>query len=262
MSRYPWFRMFSEARADAKLRSLSDAEFRVWFNLLCLAAENEERRGSVDTSDPFILALEVANGDEELLSRTCHALSRLKVVTCDDVTLTFIKFEARQYDKPSDTPEETRERKKRSRAKAQQSPQESDVSRDVTRSHDTREEKRRGEEIENGANAPAREPTLIYSAEFEAFWTNYPKGHGSKKSTYAQWRKLKPDAALVDEIMAGLAAWNRSDRWKRDVVVDAMRWVRDRLWENPPVEAGAASSVDGKPYFDGTQYRRADGLVV
>ena len=39
MSRYPWFRMYSEARVDAKLRSLSADEFRVWFNLLCLASE-------------------------------------------------------------------------------------------------------------------------------------------------------------------------------------------------------------------------------
>lgn len=59
MSRYPWFRMYSEARVDAKLRSLSADEFRVWFNLLCLASETGDGRGTVDMSDPFTLSLNV-----------------------------------------------------------------------------------------------------------------------------------------------------------------------------------------------------------
>lgn len=108
---------------------------------------------------------------------------------------------------------------------------------------------------------PRARVTPIYSEQFEQFWPEYPKGHGSKKATYAQWRKLNPDAELFDAIMVGLAAWKRSDRWKRDFVVASERWVRDRLWENPPVEVSATGTEDGSAFFDGTQWRRADGLA-
>jgi hypothetical protein len=151
----PWFRMYFEARTDAKLRSLADDEFRVWFKLLCLAAEGEDDRGTVDMSDPFIVAIEVAGGNEELLSRTCHALSRLKVVCQRDVTLSFIKFDDRQYDKPSDRPEQTRERKRRSRAKGQQPPKESAKSRAVTPVHALERDRDKEQPTVVSADAPA-----------------------------------------------------------------------------------------------------------
>jgi len=117
MRQMPWFRLYTEARTDAKLRSLSDAQFRVWFNLLCYAADQDAERGTIDMSDPFIVALEVAGGDEDLLESTCHALSRLRIIEERDGVVTFVNFTRRQYDKPSDTPEQTRARKQRSREK-------------------------------------------------------------------------------------------------------------------------------------------------
>ena len=78
-----------------------------------------------------------------------------------------------------------------------------------------------------------------YSAQFEEFWKEYPKGHGSKKAAYGHWKRINPDGDLIDGIMDGLEAWKRSDRWRKNF--DAERWVRDRDWENPPVsEAGVA----------------------
>ena len=111
-----WFRLYTEARNDAKLRSLSDQQFRVWFNLLCLAAEQAEERGTIAGYDTELLAVEVANGDAHLLEATLDRLQRLRIVSIDEAgTVTFIHFKARQYDKPSDMPEATRERKRRQR---------------------------------------------------------------------------------------------------------------------------------------------------
>src|SRR5215469_8664864 len=125
-----WFKMHTEARNDAKLRTLTDAEFRVWFNLLCMASEERHdksrdvtpchTRGSVTgvtgVTDE-ILALEVAHGDVELLSTTIQKLVKLRILEVeDDDCLTFCNFRKRQYDKPSDVPEATRERKAKSRA--------------------------------------------------------------------------------------------------------------------------------------------------
>lgn len=74
-----YFKMFTEARNDAKLRSLDDAQFRAWFNLLCLAAESETP-GTIRTDSERLLALEVAGGDAALLRSTLAALSELHII--------------------------------------------------------------------------------------------------------------------------------------------------------------------------------------
>src|SRR5690348_18025293 len=74
-----WFRVYTEARNDAKLRSLSDAQHRVWFNLLCFAAE-QPVRGTI-TSPLTVLAIEVASGDRALIIDTLTALQVLNCVT-------------------------------------------------------------------------------------------------------------------------------------------------------------------------------------
>ncbi len=123
--RMNWFRVYHDARNDAKLRTLSDSQFRVWFNLLCLASEQLDR-GLIDCIPTDLLSVEVAGGDDELLSNTLRQLERLRIievkrdvtpcnagendvrVTC--VTCAFLHFMERQYDKPSDFPEAVRER--------------------------------------------------------------------------------------------------------------------------------------------------------
>ena len=112
-----WFKLYTEAKNDAKLRSLTDSQHRVWFNLMCFAAEQEEERGSVIGYDEDLLSVEVAGGDTDLLKATIDKLQRLRIITIKDDGLTFINFIKRQYDKPSDYPEAVRERVSRHREK-------------------------------------------------------------------------------------------------------------------------------------------------
>lgn len=118
MSGMKWFRMYSEARNDAKLRSLTDAQHRVWFNLMCYAGEQLEERGSCPMHDEELLAIEVANGDVDLLAETLERLVKLRIISINDNIITFTNWQKRQYDKDSDRPEATRERKRKSREKA------------------------------------------------------------------------------------------------------------------------------------------------
>lgn len=273
MSGMPWFRMYYEARTDAKLGSLSDAEFRVWFNLLCLAAEGDDERGTVDMSDPFIVAVEVAGGDEELLSRACHALSRLKVIEQRDVTLTFIKFADRQYNKPSDRPEQTAARKRKSRAKPQQPSQKPNVSRDVTPSHaidtDTDTDKEKKTTAHSRAAKPSSEgiPTFDYIVALcDATGTDVSEISDSVKSKQGAAAKRLRAAGMTPDDVRRCALWLRSQSW-RTHGIDLFTVEKERgAWElaGKPDRAtkGTTESTDGKPYFDGTQYRRADGLVV
>jgi len=131
-----WFRLHTEARTDRKLDTLTDAEFRVWFNLLCLSAEQPER-GVIHFQDEEILALEVAKGDVELLRHAMSRLSRLRSVTLGDGCVTFVNFNKRQYDKPSDFPEHTRERQQKSRATKRESGEGGVTPRDTALRHAT-----------------------------------------------------------------------------------------------------------------------------
>jgi hypothetical protein len=134
----PWFRIYSEARNDAKLRALTDAEFRVWFNLICYASE-QEVRGTIQATEPILLAVEVAGGDVALLTATLDKLAKLNVVEMAH-GVRFVNWDKRQYDHPSDKPEATRGRKQKQR--------ESRVCHDhVTSCHDTDTDKERERDI-------------------------------------------------------------------------------------------------------------------
>ncbi len=110
-----WLKLYTESRNDAKLRSLSADEFRVWFNLLCFSGEQAER-GVIDL--PLdLLAIEVSGADTELLAATIKRLIALRILAQEDKSLTFINFIKRQQRKPSDEPEATRERQKKARKK-------------------------------------------------------------------------------------------------------------------------------------------------
>lgn len=157
MAKMDWFRMYSEARNDKKLAFLSDSEFRVWFNLLCYCSEQSER-GSIDFSDPELLAIEVCNGEIELLTITINKLKRLRMLVEESETISFVNWAERQYDKPSDAPASVRERVQKHRDSQKPAILNTDnavkrdvtpcnaVKRDVThRGEEIREEKNRGE---------------------------------------------------------------------------------------------------------------------
>lgn len=186
MGRLPWFRLWHEARNDAKLRTLADDEHRVWFNLLCLAADQDER-GTIPAGDLFTLAIEVAHGDEALLLRTMERLVKLQILDdTDPQRLVFTNFVKRNTDKPSDAPAATSDRKRRQREREREliaalvtdeteTPAANDVtpdvtpppsvtspvrhmtSRDVTRRHaqeEIRKEERRGDQRESDRQHP------------------------------------------------------------------------------------------------------------
>lgn len=115
MNKYPWLRLYTESRNDSKLDALNDREFRIWFKLLCLAAESKER-GTVDYIDPEFVALELRLHADELESAISRMI-RLRLVVRSEAKVIFPAWESRQYDHPSDAPDKVRERVRKSRAK-------------------------------------------------------------------------------------------------------------------------------------------------
>lgn len=148
-----WFKFWASAREDAKLRALSDFEFRYWVCLLCLAAEDA---GTVDTSDPEGVCVEIGLLDKEVepdverLEKLLQKLERRRLISVKKNSLTFSGWERRQM-KPSDRPEATRERKRRQREKQRsESSVTPEVTPPVTRDVTPTEDRRQKTEKEKG----------------------------------------------------------------------------------------------------------------
>lgn len=148
--------MHTDARTDRKLAALSNDDFRLWFNLLLYSAE-QDTRGSVDISEPALVAVE-CGVSEDALAAGIDRIRLLRLVAISDSILTFKSFGKRQSTKPSDSAEQTRERKRRQREGAAQETCHADVTpchADVTKCHATEEEEEEDKEGEKNARARA-----------------------------------------------------------------------------------------------------------
>ena len=115
-------------------------------------------------------------------------------------------------------------------------------------------------------HSPPEEESPSYSEEFEAFWTRYPKGRGSKKDSYAEWRKLKP--AERKAAAEALDGWLRCQMWQDpSLVIYCQRWLKARSWENaPPPAARAVRNIPARDnvaedWQTGAGWRKSDGTV-
>ncbi len=101
-----WLKLWTEARNDGKLRSLSDRHHRIWFRLLCMAAEQEPQ--GVIKMTWKVLAAEVADNDIEELKMAVEKCNDVTLVTrrfCDEncVEISFTSFAKRQKRYPSES---------------------------------------------------------------------------------------------------------------------------------------------------------------
>ena len=81
---------------------------------------------------------------------------------------------------------------------------------------------------------PRRARTQEADPAFDTFWAEYPN-KVKKPNAIRAWEKLKPDAALAEKIMQGLARWKESDQWTRDngrFVPHPATWLNGRQWED------------------------------
>ena len=77
---------------------------------------------------------------------------------------------------------------------------------------------------------------LAYTEDFEAFWKRYPK-KVNKPEALSEWKKLKPDAALVATIHSALDWQLKQPDWTREggrFVLHPERWLKRRRFEDEP----------------------------
>lgn len=109
------------------------------------------------------------------------------------------------------------------------------------------------EDEEPAAAAPPKAP-----AAFELFWDAYDR-KVNRKLAVDQWRRLKPDDALVAAMLAAIEAQKRGEQWQRGIIKHPHRWLRDRNWTDEVIPAfPARGSPIGSPNGTVPHYLRAD----
>lgn len=98
---------------------------------------------------------------------------------------------------------------------------------------------------DEGVNEGAEAAPLLEGKAFTSFWEAYP-WKMNREEAWEAWKTLNPDFNTVIEIMAGLEAWKKSERWTEQngrFIPGAAKFLREReaYWGNPPAPAAAKS---------------------
>ena len=85
------------------------------------------------------------------------------------------------------------------------------------------------------------QPANITPNGFERFWQAYPR-KADKRAALLAWKALRPDEALVNAMLAALAAQCESAPWKESggrYIPHPARWLTHRRWEDAAPTAQA-----------------------
>ena len=103
---------------------------------------------------------------------------------------------------------------------------------------------------ENSDEPPQKTGQKTYPEWFETFWKSYPPlRRQKKKSCFKKLSRHLKDGLSIDDLMAGLAAWKKSQNWTNDngqYIHSPETWINNEMWaEDPPVVSNEGNL--GKP---------------
>lgn len=93
------------------------------------------------------------------------------------------------------------------------------------------------------------------SKSFNEFWKVYPK-RKAKGNALKVWNKLKPDDALVREILSALEKQKKSPQWQKDdgqFIPYPATWLNDRRWEDDLSDT--SGKKEGEHSYDLDEYK-------
>lgn len=196
MKKMPWFRMYSEAVDDEKLRLLAFEDRWHFVAILCCKCS-----GVLDSKDPLLrrkMAVKLGLGIREL-DEVARRLSEVGLI--DFETMQPLHWEERQFqsDRSTDRVKAYRERMKRGGNV-------SVTAQDTETETDTDTEKHMSSEASSDCGAvPASRKQSGYTTEFEQAWKQYPSRPGnSKADAFKAWNARLKAGATADQMLAGV----------------------------------------------------------
>jgi hypothetical protein len=205
-----WWRAYNEAVNDPKLQLLSDALFRAWFNVMCIASSND---GNLPALKDIAFTLRIQP------TKAAQVLAQLHTAGLLDKTETgFIphNWNGRQYksDVSTDRVKRFRERK-------------GNVSSAVSETPPETEDRNREQNSEPKGSGPASADPRdrLFGEGLTKLAELTGKGHDSCRSFVGQCLKVaKDDASVVLGVI---------DDAHRNRVADAGAWIMARLKAKP-----------------------------
>ena len=94
---------------------------------------------------------------------------------------------------------------------------------------------------------PPLPPKGERDALFSKFWSAYPK-KVAKPTAQAAFKKLNPDASLMEIILEALEKQKRSSQWTKDngqYIPNPSTWLNQKRWEDEDERAGSNNSQPG-----------------
>jgi hypothetical protein len=68
---------------------------------------------------------------------------------------------------------------------------------------------------------------------FDTFWEAYPKRCG-KVAVLKCWKRINPDAALVEKIMTAIAKQKTWRKWIEGYIPNPLTWLNQGRWDDEP----------------------------
>lgn len=106
-------------------------------------------------------------------------------------------------------------------------------------------------DVEHGESESTHSVNADIDERFTQFWQAYPR-KTAKLDALKAWRKLEPDAYLLDEILAAVERDKQSEQWKQDngqFIPYPATWINQRRWEDEPMQSQIEQQVYDFPDY-------------
>jgi hypothetical protein len=108
---------------------------------------------------------------------------------------------------------------------------------------------------EKGTEQKGREEK--YSAEFERFWSEYPRKEG-KDAAWREWLKRSPSDDLLEAMIAKVRMQRASAQWQKDggqFIPQPRTWLHQGRWQDGEIAQAAGPSPWTCPHVDRCSHR-------
>lgn len=206
-----WFRMHHELLNDPKVQTLSDAEFKMYINLLCLASQRGENGDLGNVSDICFALRETKEAFHERFI-ALHQRGLIVTNETDGETFHIPKWRKRQYISDTST-DRVRKHRKRSKTVTVTPP---DTDTDTEQNRE-----------EYSQSAPDEWPEMIWGELYP-----HPANRGTRKKTLlALGRIPKRDRKAVVDGIRNYRDYLEIATWQKPKMLST--WLNAESWKTP-----------------------------
>jgi predicted phage replisome organizer len=256
MADVKWIKLMVDMFNHRKIEQLEvmpdgDGLIVIWLKLLCLA-------GSINEEGAILFTSEVPYTDEMLATHFHRPLQLVKLALTIFQRFGMIEIiddiiHVRNWEKYQNTAtlekirEDTRLRVARHRNKGRLT--DGNVTCNVTDRYSNATEEEEEEEQEEDKDTRRKKNTRADKSAgtpdcFSDFWSAYPK-KVAKTTAQTAFKKLNPDAAMMETILKALEKQKKSMQWTKDngqFIPNPSTWLNQKRWEDDIPEV-----VNGQP---------------